>query len=188
MNKKLVTLIIAGLLLVSVSALYFAHFNKSNISVLKNCRDLGGYLCSGEGQCASTWLKSTESYCCPIKCGSCSQEVLANCSSNNQCVKAECSQKTSLKCEFKNITPCANNGRCEHGEIETCDYESGYEDTPEGKITGPALCCSGTSHAVISKKIESNDCPESCDDGYDNTADYYDFIDQKCGHYSCSRF
>jgi len=168
MNKKLVALIIAGLLLVSVSALYFTHFNKSNISVLKNCRDIEGYLCSREGQCALTWLKSTESYCCPIKCGSCSQEVLANCSSDNQCIKEECNQQTNFKCEFKNITPCVDNGICE-----------------EGEYMGEVTSCSGSSGASIADNFESSDCPKTCEDNNLDTADVYNYTSQKCEHYSC---
>ena len=33
--------------------------------------------------------------------------------------------------------------------------------------------------------IESNDCPESCDDGNFNTADSYDFEAQGCKHKEC---
>ncbi len=49
-----------------------------NQSLRKNCRELDGYICQVEDNCATEWLDSTDSYCCKYHC---------NCESNdlNEC-------------------------------------------------------------------------------------------------------
>jgi hypothetical protein len=92
-------------------------------------------------------------------------------------------------CLNERIPSGPNNGICEVEEIETCDIKSGgWVDGPNGKVTGPAWCCPQLAHPVISKTIDSPDCPESCNDNNELTGDYYDFDNQKCEHYNCQEF
>ena len=135
----------------------------------KNCRELDGYLCSSEGRCALPWIDSSDSYCCPIECNVCTKKITDNCKTNELCVEAICSPETDFNCEFRDITPCANNGICEEGEYD-------------GEVTS----CEGSSASSVSgKAFENSDCPKTCDDGNENTADYFNFTTQKCEHSVC---
>jgi len=143
--------------------------NKTGQEIRKNCRELDGYLCNPEDQCALPWLNSSDSYCCPISCNTCTQEVLDDCKIEEECIEVVCGPQTDFECEYRDITPCANNGVCEEGEYE-----------------GPVTYCDDSSYeSAISSDSWSSDCPNNCNDGDPNTADYYDFAAQKCEHYDC---
>lgn len=150
----------------------------------KSCSELNGYMCDSEEECVLELLDSTESYCCPIKCNSCPSNF--SCDDNDSCTNDFCivSQGEPV-CNHTQITPCANNGVCESGEIETCDFSSGSVMIGNERITGPVLCCPEYANAVSSKTMESDDCPESCDDEDPNTADWYNFTAQECQHLIC---
>lgn len=180
MNKLLPLLLVFGLVFFIGCTLSPTQniTNESN-DIRLNCRELGGYLCSWEGECALEWLNSSDSYCCPIKCGTCPASI--NCDDINSCTEDRCTvENGKTVCKHSTLTPCANNGICEYGEIETCGF-NGYS----GNLTGPILCCPGNTHAVSAKTIESYDCPTNCDDNNSNTADYYNFDTQRCEHYNC---
>ncbi|MBR9681855.1 MAG: hypothetical protein GOV00_03585 [Candidatus Altiarchaeota archaeon] len=287
--------------------------NKSNIIqivIRENCRELEGHLCQAEGQCALPWMDSSDSYCCPLECGECIEEVLSECKTDEVCVEATCGVETDFTCEYWDVVPCKGNGICEAGEYDgltgpiiaklsyldgsfvlcgkensagenagigrsvpgkmvptsdpgldcidgcsdnnistsdyfnttlgrcvhiPCDlvcgdgicgeleiyYEDGiptktvcYQDCEEEWIQvmdthpntptipnndvcepleietcwaqdSPQDCCPGVGHVISSKTVESQDCPENCDDGNENTADYYDFSSQTCRNYIC---
>ncbi|GAI81718.1 unnamed protein product, partial [marine sediment metagenome] len=132
--------------------------------VRKNCRELNGYLCS-EGNCALEWLNSSDSYCCPILCRTCPEDI--TCDDEDSCTEDSCVvEDGKAVCKYEEISPCANNGICEMGEFS-------------GVISA---YCPGDSHAVTTSHLESNDCPSTCDDGNPNTGDWYDFDAQECKH------
>ncbi len=137
--------------------------------IRKNCRELNGFLCDESNNCAVDWLDSSDSYCCPIECNVCTKKIMDFCKTNDLCVEAICGLETDFNCEFRNITPCANNGICEEGEYE-------------GEVTS----CEGSSSATARvDNFKSSDCPRTCDDDKENTADYFNFTTQKCEHSAC---
>ncbi|MDD4082223.1 MAG: hypothetical protein PHD05_02435 [Sphaerochaetaceae bacterium] len=147
----------------------------------KNCSELGGDLCNA-GSCAEDFLVSSESYCCPIQCGVCPEDF--DCDDNEKCTKDKCVVKNSeAVCEHEQIVPCANNGVCEQGEITTCNF-NGFSGELEND---PLMCCPQYPHAVGNKQIESDDCPNTCDDEDSDTGDWYDFEAQECKHISCNQ-
>src|SRR3989338_2062111 len=91
-----------------------------------NCRELGGHLCSDitisigpltsstSPRCALSWLNSTDSYCCPIECGSCPTD----CNDGNPCTSDSCNiGNNTFQCSHTQIKPCINNGICEPEEL-----------------------------------------------------------------------
>ncbi|MCK4730042.1 MAG: hypothetical protein KAT28_01880 [Candidatus Aenigmarchaeota archaeon] len=136
--------------------------------VRKNCRELGGYLCSSEGQCALNYLNSTDSYCCPIECGVCPEDI--NCDDEDECTEDNCFVRDGKStCEYRKIEPCPNNGICE-----------------EGEYFGMVTSCGGSSSSSSPlDDFESGDCPKTCDDSNENTADYYNYTTQRCEYKTC---
>ncbi len=136
--------------------------------IKKNCRELAGFLCDEPNVCAVNWLDSSDSYCCPIECNVCTKKITDNCKTNDLCVESICGLETNFNCEFRDITPCVNNGICEEGEYK-----------------GTVTSCGGSSATSVSTEALNSDCPRTCDDLDDNTADYFNFTTQKCEHSAC---
>lgn len=60
------------------------------------CQAYNGYLCSASDDCGLPYLEVIESYCCPIKCGTCNQ----SCDDGDACTKDSCSKDTEYKCKY----------------------------------------------------------------------------------------
>ena len=109
--------------------------NTSDSNIRLNCRELGGYLCSHDGSCTLEWLDSSDSYCCPINCGTCPANV--SCDDNNN--------RTDDSCVLSNGKP-----KCQYIEKE-CDYKiASYTYWLEGDGT---ITCTGVSCVDNTTKI-----------------------------------
>lgn len=171
------------------------------------CQAFNGYICSAPDDCALPYLDTIESYCCPIKCMTCNQscddsiettedycsketgyECRHNkicpktCDDDNSCTDDYCSESTEYECVHEELKPCPNDGICEKKEFRGNIHT--YCPNSEAVLE--------SARAVIS----SNDCPENCNDAYDdgngrqyennpNTEDWYDFETQECKHKTC---
>lgn len=159
----------------------------SGCTIRKNCRELNGYLCSSEGECALEWFYSSDSYCCPIECKTCPGDI--NCDDNDKCTKDLCVVKDGKPvCNHAQMKPCANNGICEPSEFNTnvplkpkCDNEEQAVALPEEEVARPEE----EEYGEEEEQIKNNDCSFTCDDGNPNTADWYNIKTQKCEHKAC---
>lgn len=59
------------------------------------CAAFNGYICSAPDDCALPYLDTIESYCCPIKCGTCNQ----SCDDGNERTEDYCSTETNYECQ-----------------------------------------------------------------------------------------
>ena len=137
---------------------------------LPRCQNFNGSLCSNPNECALPYLETIESYCCPIPCGTCPIDI--NCSDDDPCTRDYCFfdfDEGKAVCRHQNVHPCANDGICERGETS-------IPDSP---------CCPGVTCGETEVAVESSDCPETCDDGNESTADYYNFTAQRCEYAQC---
>ena len=158
-------IIILGLLLLTVIGCTPEQQAQAREMIKENrCAAFNGYVCSAPDDCAVPYLEVIESYCCPIKCGTCNE----SCDDENQCTRDYCSKATNYTCKHEELSVCPNNGICEKGEYNgiftSCGGVIGIDDGAE----------------------ESEDCPKTCDDINDNTEDWYNFEAQECKHKECS--
>jgi hypothetical protein len=170
--------------------------NNTKTEVRKNCRELGGYLCGSEGVCCGELLNSSDSYCCPIQCGTCSPNENSNCT----CIYVTDGRTFSMKCPLEikceaDIYCCAvENGkpncstklsRC---GIDEPSFHPNNGICEEGEYFGSVTSCDGSSSRNSPPdNFESSDCPETCDDENPNTGDWYNFTAQRCEHKICSQ-
>ena len=96
----------------------------------KNCREMGGYLCTPKDRCALDWLDSTDSYCCPIECNACTDEELERCT-DKRCYKARCSSRTDFKCVYEEEW-CANMEKSEKPNIKLFIMSHDYPPNLDG--------------------------------------------------------
>ena len=177
-----------------------------------NCRELGGHLCSDitisigpltsstSPRCALSWLNSTDSYCCPIECGSCPTD----CDDGNSCTNDFCRiENNTFQCKHTQISNCliplpVNNSLLTNISLLTSYAINNSICEPFGELgcihAAPLKCeniCGtsgcGETFCISNSPILSSDCPVTCDDGDNYTLDMYNFTTQKCEHINCPK-
>jgi len=150
------------------------------LSERKNCRELGGYLCGGEGMCALNWMDSTDSYCCPIKCGTCPNNTDLRddgnscpadlCSVNYNNGKTFCPPPTVYTSKECGLSPPGEPAvvcpKCPDGSTCTCmgnfacnGDQTFYNDTSYGQLvccSDGVICAGTTTIATIASDVSGN--------------------------------
>ncbi|MBU2638909.1 MAG: hypothetical protein KJ955_08090 [Nanoarchaeota archaeon] len=162
--------IILGILLLAVVGCTPEQEARAREMVKENrCSAFNGYLCSAPDDCAVPYLDVIESYCCPIKCGTCNQTCEDD---GDPCTQDICSKKTDYKCTHEPVqNNCLNKtSTCKDGTFISCnDNNICTSDNCEG--WGGQEMIEGLEFSCSNRPIKPCQNDGYCDD---NEADCLD--------------